>query len=163
MKSKLTSSWICRARSLRNIVAPLSTPTRMIGLAEKSRVIWAPISATRWAICSLEMRIFGSATRNPSTAQDAEYTRETLDSITLRSTMALNRMYRSSWRIPYHDHARISSARKRSQKGHPGDRTRRSQEDARVQRRVCIDRRPGAGRNFTRYDSWGGCDTTWKA
>src|SRR5205085_5122831 len=52
MKSKVASSSTCRAKSLRKTLAPLSTPTKMMGWPAKSWVICAPNSATRLAICS---------------------------------------------------------------------------------------------------------------
>ena len=46
----VASSDTWRARSLRKIAAPLSTPTKITDWPRKSRVISAPISATRLAI-----------------------------------------------------------------------------------------------------------------
>ena len=51
MKSKVASSFTCRARSARKIAEPFNTPTRITGWPAKSRVISAPSSATRFAIC----------------------------------------------------------------------------------------------------------------
>src|ERR1039457_2776053 len=64
MKSKVASSWTLRARSLRKMAAPLSTPTKITACPEKSRVISAPIAATRCAICSREIRTLSSVTAN---------------------------------------------------------------------------------------------------
>src|ERR1700680_3792183 len=64
MKSKVASSWTWRARSLRKMAAPLSTPTKITAWPEKSRVISAPIAATRCAICSREIRTLSSVTAN---------------------------------------------------------------------------------------------------
>src|ERR1700757_828317 len=58
MKSKVESSCTSRARSLRKIAAPLSTPTKMMACPAKSRVISAPSSLTRCAICWRVRRIF---------------------------------------------------------------------------------------------------------
>src|SRR5579871_4738781 len=64
MKSKLTSSRICRAKSPKKIAAPLSTPTRTIGWPAKSRVICAPISATFFAISCREINTFNARMAN---------------------------------------------------------------------------------------------------
>src|ERR1700704_5897015 len=58
MKSNVASNSICRARSLRNRHAPLSTPTRVTDCPAKSRVISWPMRATLSAICVREMRTF---------------------------------------------------------------------------------------------------------
>src|SRR5579864_467878 len=58
MKSKVESSCTSRARSLRKIAAPLSTPTKMMVCPAKSRVISAPNSLTRCAICWRVRRTF---------------------------------------------------------------------------------------------------------
>ena len=60
MKSKVASSWMLRARSLRKIAAPFNTPTKITDWLSKSRVIAAPISATRTAIFSRGIRTFSS-------------------------------------------------------------------------------------------------------
>src|SRR3954466_14365856 len=60
MKSNVASSVTARARSLRNTDAPFSTATKIIDWPPKSRVMSAPISATRCAICSRENKTFSS-------------------------------------------------------------------------------------------------------
>src|ERR1700683_688 len=51
-KSKVVSTEMLRARSARKTAAPFSTPTSRMASPAKSRLICAPISATRAAISS---------------------------------------------------------------------------------------------------------------
>src|SRR6266700_6620568 len=61
MKSKVASTLTWRTRSLRKTAAPFNTPTKITGSPAQSVVIWRPISATRWAICSRDSRILSSS------------------------------------------------------------------------------------------------------
>src|ERR1700675_406115 len=61
MKSKVASSFTCRARSARKIAEPLSTATRITGCPAKSRVISAPNSTILFAISSREISTLSSA------------------------------------------------------------------------------------------------------
>ena len=53
---EVSSSLICRARSARKMVAPLSTPISITDSPVKSAVMWSPISTTFAAICSRVIR-----------------------------------------------------------------------------------------------------------
>src|SRR5574341_1144004 len=71
-KSKWASSWMLRARSLRKMAAPLSTATSTMDCPAKSRVISAPISATRRATWSRPSRTFKSAIVPPFPRSEAK-------------------------------------------------------------------------------------------